>query len=346
MHGLERLLGNDAETHRLLALARSVPGMQPAPAGNSPERTLKFAGAAAAVPAQAAGHGHDSEQQLLQAEDFGTALAASIGRGSSKVQLQDGGVVADLEGRITRGLETLLQEARRSTEVRRVQEAVDNDNLLLKAQRGRLEAEVEFWRSPSRNSGPMGGFTASGVRRLTDRDMVDLRNSLMGPGHAPLPPSPLHGHVHNLLEAIERSHPVARGMDSYLSTAAGSHKTVEGRALAAANELGRLLLDAERDCQALALALVSSSGGAGEQSMSPEASAAARIIASLSSGAPGRGAGRGPSASRGGAVTGAAAAAPRLEALGEQLQAENELLQRAVDRLKDKARRAGFAPPT
>mmetsp|Transcript_85717 Transcript_85717/g.239607 ORF Transcript_85717/g.239607 Transcript_85717/m.239607 type:complete len:414 (-) Transcript_85717:90-1331(-) len=231
--------------------------------------------------------------------------------------------VADLEGRITEGLESLLREVQLSLQRTRQEHAAENDRLFATAQRRRVDAELEYWTMP------IGTSLAGGasVRTLTLMEIQAIEEQLEAPAVRVPGPSRLPGMVEALLEKCQRQHRVACGMDKLLQHTSGtmhhtSQNTVEGRTLAVAESLGQLLIEADRDCQALALSLASGAGvghGMDGTVAGPQAQEL-RWVHRLKAAALANDSDPPPP--------------PLMESLIDQLQAENETLGQAIAELR------------
>eukprot|EP00928_Gymnodinium_smaydae_P057298 TRINITY_DN40552_c0_g1_i1.p1 TRINITY_DN40552_c0_g1~~TRINITY_DN40552_c0_g1_i1.p1 ORF type:complete len:350 (-),score=60.04 TRINITY_DN40552_c0_g1_i1:59-1045(-) len=323
MQGLEKLLGKDQDAFRLLEAARSVPDYEiakPQPAVVASDDAASSSAATTGVRAQAT------------ARRLGGAVASAVG-GSTVETLARPTVskVAELEERVAIGLEALLRETRLCLEQRRKEETLANDAALVKSRRARVDAELGFWR------GTPVVDTGASCEPLGAGEIARLREQLAGcSGAAALRstgPSQLPEMVYNLLDSCRNQHKVARAMDGVIGNERAS--TAEGRVLAATDALGQLLLEVDRDVDALALALATdSNAGASVGAMPPELSWAQRLEATARAAEEALAA-EGP----GGNV--AMPPPPLLESLTDQLETENELLQRAIAELK---KRQGKGP--
>eukprot|EP00927_Polykrikos_kofoidii_P074690 TRINITY_DN70710_c0_g1_i1.p1 TRINITY_DN70710_c0_g1~~TRINITY_DN70710_c0_g1_i1.p1 ORF type:complete len:328 (-),score=47.46 TRINITY_DN70710_c0_g1_i1:24-1007(-) len=326
MHGLERLLADDEESAKLLRLARAVPS------GSRSDAS------ASRGPLTSSADGDPvSKAQLREAALTGAELAVKVGRPAGRPVDADVGVggfgqrslgvettrIAALEARVAGALQTLLKEAQHNLQASLAQEGAENDRSFSKASRSRIDAELSYLRLPA--SSYAGAAVGRGVLHLSDaelRDMVENgpfladENGVFGPRG--VGPTPIPGLVHGLLEACQHHHAIARGMDSLLSRP--SNATVEARAYALANSLGQLLIEVERECQALALGLAGSGSGfsPGAGQVSEEAAWVTRLYAEAN-----RNFASGDSVPL------------RMDTLSDQLQEENEVLRRVIQQLQD-----------
>lgn len=202
--------------------------------------------------------------------------------------------VSELEEGITELLLALLQEERKNVQALKEHNTREGDASLQRSRRGPAEAELTFRRLTSTQS----PFAVEKPPGVIEAELSSLATSLMSLDpmtpqrvRSQIQPSNLAAQVEALMSACQRQ----------LSTVYKGDKN-SVRALNAARGLGELLVEVERDCQSMALALAGSDGDA-----------------------PARWAARLGSVSKTLRPT-----MPHMESLAHQLDMENELLREAL----------------
>lgn len=202
--------------------------------------------------------------------------------------------VSELEEGIAELLLALLEEERANVKAMKDHSAREADLTLTRSRRGPSEAELSFRRLTSTKS----PFAVEKPPGVIEAELSSLATSLMALDpmtpqrvRSQIQPSNLGAQVDGLMSACQRQ----------LSTVYRGDKN-SVRALNCARGLGDLLVEVERDCQAMALALAGSDGDA-----------------------PARWAARLGSVSKTLRPT-----MPHMESLAHQLEMENELLREAL----------------
>mmetsp|Transcript_8496 Transcript_8496/g.23459 ORF Transcript_8496/g.23459 Transcript_8496/m.23459 type:complete len:319 (+) Transcript_8496:156-1112(+) len=295
---------DDEEAWRLLRRAEQVPRASlVARAGLAPEALAHAAAGASGAPtppSQASASAwpgavwpastQNSREHMLRAPVVSEPADHMLPRPQLKAPLDR---VAELEGQIAEGLSMLLQESRQGIVEMRRGTTQDSDRAMIQARHGGIEAELEFRRLT--DTGSSSGTTAQQCAAL-EREIASLASSqpsMSTPSmvHSALGPTQLPNLVSALAQSCQRQ-------------AAGSldDKTI-AYTVAAVHGLGDMLLEIDRDCQALVLALANAEN--------------AELVGGWSS--------------RLGLVAAERSQLPSSEALARQLEHENELLKEVLN---------------
>mmetsp|Transcript_59258 Transcript_59258/g.118606 ORF Transcript_59258/g.118606 Transcript_59258/m.118606 type:complete len:225 (+) Transcript_59258:86-760(+) len=219
--------------------------------------------------------------------------------------------IVDLEEQAAAGLSALLEESQRALLTTRQELAAQADNSLKRSQRCGLEAELELLRTlDAEGRGRASRLGAAPREPPTEKEISELARALLA-ARPEVPAAPSRGAL-PLADALEDLIGVCqRTTEGALATSAGERAddifaqrrdAAERRALSMVSSFADLLLEADRDCEALQLALAEPVVGPGAAWMKPLVASASQI----------------------------GTARPSVDSLMQQLEAENDLLTKVL----------------
>lgn len=199
--------------------------------------------------------------------------------------------VAELEERVAAGLQALHRESREGVEIVRRNLAAERDTSIERSRRSCAEAELTYRRLPAKGRSPAAARGDNTIAEVESR-IASLATSVLAAeqsGRGKLASSQLPERVALLSRACQRQMDMAPG------------DAATSRAVSAAIGLGDLLVEVDRDCEAMVMALLDTADSAWVKRLGLTA-------AQSQVGTP----------------------SPTMESLASQLQSENELIKQAL----------------